>query len=144
MVITVDFGDDVAHLAARLSQPVHAGDERETTLAPCPPPAVSAGAGGHPDVGVGRVAGTDDLVCDGTGVVNGDGKSRPRYFRCVPLLPGAEAMAELMPMTWPFPSTSGPPELPGLIAASVWMAPMSSPPAAAGLARAHRRYGRGR
>ena len=32
------------------------------------------------------------------------------------------AMAVLMPMTLPFESTSGPPELPGLIAASVWMA----------------------
>ena len=26
-----------------------------------------------------------------------------------------------MPMTWPAMSTSGPPELPGLMAASVWM-----------------------
>src|SRR5450631_3495606 len=32
------------------------------------------------------------------------------------------AMAELTPMTRPRPSTSGPPELPGLIAASVWIA----------------------
>ena len=29
---------------------------------------------------------------------------------------------ELMPTTWPDMSTSGPPELPGLIAASVWIA----------------------
>ena len=29
--------------------------------------------------------------------------------------------AELMPMTCPYMLTSGPPELPGLIAASVWM-----------------------
>jgi hypothetical protein len=28
-----------------------------------------------------------------------------------------------MPITRPSPSTSGPPELPGLIAASVWNAP---------------------
>ena len=30
------------------------------------------------------------------------------------------AMAELIPITLPSRSTSGPPELPGLIAASVW------------------------
>ena len=28
------------------------------------------------------------------------------------------------PSTWPAPSSSGPPELPGLIAASVWIAPV--------------------
>jgi len=33
--------------------------------------------------------------------------------------PGARAIAELTPMTWPCMSSSGPPELPGLIAASV-------------------------
>ena len=38
--------------------------------------------------------------------------------------PGARAMAELTPITWPCMSSSGPPELPGLIAASVWMALM--------------------
>ena len=37
----------------------------------------------------------------------------------IPLLP--EAMAVLMPMTLPSASRSGPPELPGLMAASVWM-----------------------
>ena len=37
----------------------------------------------------------------------------------IPLLP--EAIAVLMPMTLPSASSSGPPELPGLIAASVWM-----------------------
>ena len=34
------------------------------------------------------------------------------------------AMAELTPMTSPSRSTSGPPELPGLMAASVWIALM--------------------
>jgi hypothetical protein len=33
-----------------------------------------------------------------------------------------EYIAELMPMTWPWLLNSGPPELPWLIAASVWMA----------------------
>ena len=34
------------------------------------------------------------------------------------------AIAELTPTTWPRRLTSGPPELPGLIAASVWTALM--------------------
>ena len=38
----------------------------------------------------------------------------------------SEAIAELMPTTRPARSTSGPPELPGLIAASVWMASMTA------------------
>ena len=43
-----------------------------------------------------------------------------------PRLPEAtEAIAVLMPTTSPAPSTSAPPELPGLIAASVWMASMT-------------------
>ena len=32
------------------------------------------------------------------------------------------AIAEFIPMSWPFMFTKAPPELPGLIAASVWMA----------------------
>ncbi|MNC98753.1 hypothetical protein D3C83_168110 [compost metagenome] len=39
----------------------------------------------------------------------------------LPLLPWV-AIALLMPMTSPFMLTSAPPELPGLIGASVWMA----------------------
>ena len=35
--------------------------------------------------------------------------------------PVLEKMAELMPATLPSMVTRGPPELPGLIAASVWM-----------------------
>ena len=35
-----------------------------------------------------------------------------------------DAVAELMPMTWPRPSRSGPPLLPSLIAASVWSRPV--------------------
>ena len=35
--------------------------------------------------------------------------------------PEREKMAVLMPMTSPSMSTKGPPELPGLMAASVWM-----------------------
>ena len=42
-------------------------------------------------------------------------------------LPGS-AIAVLMPITRPCASTSGPPELPGLIAASVWMTSSSALP----------------
>ena len=45
---------------------------------------------------------------------------------CDPGAPEATvAIALLMPMTSPAPLTSAPPELPGLIAASVWMASMT-------------------
>ena len=43
------------------------------------------------------------------------------------LPPEAEAMAVLIPMTLALASASGPPELPGLIGASVWMRPVSLP-----------------
>ncbi len=39
------------------------------------------------------------------------------------LPPESVLICWLMPITLPSPSTSGPPELPGLIAASVWTAP---------------------
>ncbi len=38
------------------------------------------------------------------------------------------AMALAMPMTWPRVFTTGPPELPGLMAASVWMKSSKRPP----------------
>jgi hypothetical protein len=40
-----------------------------------------------------------------------------------PLLPPV-AICALTPMTLPDPSSSGPPELPGFSAASVWIAPL--------------------
>lgn len=42
--------------------------------------------------------------------------------------PEAVKMAVLTPTTRPAESSSGPPELPGLMAASVWMAPPMLPP----------------
>ena len=36
-------------------------------------------------------------------------------------LPSGDSIWELMPITRPLASSSGPPELPGLIAASVWI-----------------------
>jgi len=47
------------------------------------------------------------------------------YDPAWPLPSDSEAMAELTPMTLPSASSSGPPELPGLIAASVWIALMN-------------------
>ena len=35
--------------------------------------------------------------------------------------PFGDSICELMPITWPLASMRGPPELPGLIAASVWI-----------------------
>ena len=43
------------------------------------------------------------------------------------LAPDVDAMAELMPMTLASASIRGPPELPGLMGASVWMSPVSMP-----------------
>ena len=43
------------------------------------------------------------------------------------LPPDIDAMAVLMPITLASASASGPPELPGLIGASVWMRPVSRP-----------------
>ncbi len=54
----------------------------------------------------------------------GMAKPRPMLPPVVPPVPGTRAMAELTPMTLPLRSSSGPPELPGLIAASVWIALM--------------------
>ena len=49
---------------------------------------------------------------------------KPRFW-------ASATIAVFMPTTWPAALTSGPPELPGLMAASVWMRPWSSTPSAA-------------
>ncbi len=46
--------------------------------------------------------------------------AKPMFWDDVPSL-DVPATAVFMPMTWPDVSISGPPELPGLIAASVWI-----------------------
>ena len=62
-------------------------------------------------------------ICSITGITSSIGIAKPR-----PIEPPCPAdsplvlMEELMPTTSPFMSTSGPPLLPGLIAASVWIA----------------------
>src|SRR5918994_1173505 len=47
-------------------------------------------------------------------------------YEPAPAPPASEAMAVLMPMTSPSALMSAPPELPGLMAASVWMASMTA------------------
>ena len=49
-------------------------------------------------------------------------KPRPMLPPAADTDPGGWAIAELIPTTSPAALTSGPPELPGLIAASVWIA----------------------
>src|SRR3954452_199740 len=58
----------------------------------------------------------------------GMAKPSPIEPPCPPPIAPADkvAIAELTPITAPAPSTSGPPELPGLIAASVWIASITS------------------
>ena len=81
----------------------------------------------------------------------GIAKPTPMLPLSPPRLPPTVAMAELTPITSPSMSTSGPPELPGLIAASVWIAlmyaeslPPCSPPAVTGrFLRAHDAAGDG-
>ncbi len=55
----------------------------------------------------------------------------PGMAKPTPMLPSPwpeVAIAVLMPTTWPARLTSAPPELPGLIAASVWIAPAMATP----------------
>ena len=61
----------------------------------------------------------DDVVRDLLGPVRRDGEADADVAVAPPLV----AIAVLMPTTSPFVLTSAPPELPGLIAASVWIAP---------------------
>ena len=62
----------------------------------------------------GRASSLPATACSMIGRAMSIGIAKP-----MPLLP--DAIAVLMPMTLPSASSSGPPELPGLIAASVWM-----------------------
>ncbi len=62
----------------------------------------------------GRVSGSPATAWSMIGRAMSIGMAKP-----MPLL--SVAMAVLMPTIAPFASSSGPPELPGLMAASVWM-----------------------
>ena len=59
------------------------------------------------------------MICEATFLAVSIGTANPMPTE--PLLPEPVAICELMPITRPSASISGPPELPGLIAASVWM-----------------------
>ncbi len=48
--------------------------------------------------------------------------------RANPMFWASPATAVFIPTTRPFDVTSGPPEFPGLMAASVWMSPCNEPP----------------
>ena len=65
------------------------------------------------------VAGLDDLVATCLAVSMGMAKPIPIDPPFEPL----ERIWLVIPITWPWASSSGPPELPWLIAASVWIAP---------------------
>ena len=58
-----------------------------------------------------------ELVGTSRAVLIGIAKPMPT----LPLPPPPVSICELIPITWPSASISGPPELPGLIAASVWI-----------------------
>ena len=64
------------------------------------------------------------FICSMTGSTSSIGIANPRPIEPAspPAPPVVDWIEELMPMTWPSRSTSGPPLLPGLIAASVWIA----------------------
>ena len=61
------------------------------------------------------------------------GMAKPMPTLPPPLPP--VSICELIPITRPVASSSGPPELPGLIAASVWMTPSISKPSGAWIVR---------
>ena len=72
---------------------------------------------------IGGLAVLDQQLADLDGLVDRDGEAQPNAAR----LPSAGAQrqnAEFTPITRALESTNGPPELPGLIGASVWMALM--------------------
>jgi len=90
------FGDDVADLEPGLVRGT-AGDQGEDLGALTAAAGVS-GACRDSHVRVGGMAGADDLVGDGTRVIDGMANPTP-ILPLVPLLPGAAAIAELIPMT---------------------------------------------
>jgi hypothetical protein len=65
------------------------------------------------------LAGGDQLVDDRLGDVDRDGKAQPDVAT---FEPGRAATAEGIPTSSPLQLTMAPPLLPGLMAASVWMA----------------------
>ena len=83
----------------------------------------------------------DEFIGDALGLIDRDRETqpdRPALGRRARASPPRVAIAELTPTSSPFMLTNAPPELPGLIAASVWMASSTvfwfctSPPAATG------------
>ena len=79
---------------------------------------------------VGGLAGVDDLLGHALGVVDGDAEAHADVAagELEEESEPAEAMATLTPMISPLLFTSAPPELPGLMAASVWITLMEMEP----------------
>ena len=75
-------------------------------------------------IGNSRLAVVDQLLDGAPHLVDRDGEADADVAALADRLPPTVAIAELTPITSPSRLTSGPPELPGLIAASVWMALM--------------------
>jgi hypothetical protein len=107
-------GDGVAVLQTCLvgrSHPDHGGEH-------------GCGAfGADPEVGVSGRAGADQLFGDQPGLADRIAKPTPMVALCEEELPeeSSEAMAELMPSSWPLALTRAPQLLPRLIAALVYI-----------------------
>ena len=71
------------------------------------------------------------LICGTTNLTVATGTAKPTPE----LEPLPDLICELTPITRPLPSSSGPPELPGLIAASVWIASAIGKPLGASIVR---------
>ena len=84
-------------------------------------PSASADADRGAEQAVGGRAVLDDLVRDALGEVRRDREADADVAGLAGPRRRPRAIATLMPMSLPSESTSAPPELPGLIAASVWM-----------------------
>ena len=89
---------------------------------------------------VGGVPSPDELDRDPADLVDRDGKAEADAAALYPVIGSlpSVSIAASMPMTWPRAFTSGPPELPGLIGASVWMASKNTAGALLPARRLHR------
>ena len=128
-VLAVEGDDHVAGLQAGLLGRAVRDQRRRAVRAGsvamrAPGPSYAAVEAGADDRELG-LALVDQLLDGAAGLVDRDREARRRCCRSRRRVWAPRvAMAELTPMTSPSRSTSGPPELPGLIAASVWIALM--------------------
>ena len=130
-----------------LGSPAAAAGPSATTSATAAPWALGSSPSWTPKRGVRSGAGRDQFVGDALGLIRRDRETQPdrtalRAGGILPPPPPIDAMAEFTPTSSPFMFTNAPPELPGLIAASVWIAfitecwPVLSSPVVTGRSRA--------